>query len=134
MHSKQASQRRKVQLDYVDRGAQPSRRTIWPLGLFYWGLTWTVGGWCGLREGFRNFRLDRIAQTPVLETRLRADGRPDLARLVRVLSRQHAQIAAVAHGRRWETAAGVNHRDENIVCTPPVSIPRRMVLTARPSL
>jgi predicted DNA-binding transcriptional regulator YafY len=62
-------QRRKVQIDYVDRGAEESSRTIWPLGLFYWGSTWTVGGWCELRDGFRNFRLDRIAQTRVLETR-----------------------------------------------------------------
>jgi hypothetical protein len=38
-------------------------------GSSIWGLTWTVGGWCELRDGSRNFRLDRMAQTRVLETR-----------------------------------------------------------------
>src|SRR6266403_1496530 len=45
---------RKIQLDYVDRAAQPTTRVVWPLGLFYWGAVWTVGGWCELRDGFRN--------------------------------------------------------------------------------
>jgi predicted DNA-binding transcriptional regulator YafY len=53
--------KRCVEVDYIDRAAQPTTRTVWPLGLFYWGVTWTVGAWCELRDGFRNFRLDRIA-------------------------------------------------------------------------
>jgi predicted DNA-binding transcriptional regulator YafY len=59
----------KVRLAYQDRAAQPTTRVIWPLGLFYWGTTWTVGGWCELREGFRNFRLDRIAAATALDAR-----------------------------------------------------------------
>src|SRR5262249_34135227 len=62
-------EKRLVEVDYVDRTAQPTTRTIWPLGLFYWGLTWTVGGWCELRNGFRNFRLDRIAGARVTDRR-----------------------------------------------------------------
>jgi predicted DNA-binding transcriptional regulator YafY len=52
--------RRKVELDYVDRATQATSRCVWPLGLFYWGSTWTLGAWCELRSDFRNFRLDRI--------------------------------------------------------------------------
>lgn len=52
--------RAKVELDYVDRDARNSARTICPLGLFYWGPNWTVGAWCELRNDFRNFRLDRV--------------------------------------------------------------------------
>ena len=59
--------RRRVELDYVDRTDQATKRTVWPLGLFYWGVTWTVGGWCELRDGFRNFRLDRIAGARVTD-------------------------------------------------------------------
>ena len=55
-------ERRKIRLSYVDGGGQPTARTVWPLGLFYWGLTWTTGAYCELRDGFRNFRLDRITQ------------------------------------------------------------------------
>ena len=57
--------RRKVELEYVDRAAQATTRTVWPLGLFYWGVTWTLGAWCELRSEFRNFRLDRIADARV---------------------------------------------------------------------
>jgi hypothetical protein len=31
-----------------------------PLGLFFWGRTWTLAAWCELRKGFRSFRLDRM--------------------------------------------------------------------------
>jgi predicted DNA-binding transcriptional regulator YafY len=57
--------RRKVELEYVDREAQSTTRTVWPLGLFYWGVTWTLGAWCELRTEFRSFRLDRIADARV---------------------------------------------------------------------
>lgn len=61
--------RRKVRLEYLDRGNQPTTRTVWPLGLFYWGLTWTAGSYCELRDGFRNFRLDRITRLDVTDDR-----------------------------------------------------------------
>lgn len=59
--------RRKVRFGYRDRHEQTSARTVWPLGLFYWGVTWTLGAWCDLRTGFRNFRLDRITDLEVLD-------------------------------------------------------------------
>ncbi len=34
---------------------------MWPLGLYYWGSTWTLAAWWELRVDFRNFRLDRIS-------------------------------------------------------------------------
>jgi predicted DNA-binding transcriptional regulator YafY len=59
--------RRKIEVTYGDRLGQRTTRVVWPLGLFYWGVTWTVGGYCELREGFRNFRLDRIGQLDVTD-------------------------------------------------------------------
>lgn len=59
--------RHKIVLEYVDGSGRPTTRTVWPLGLFYWGITWTAGGYCELRDGFRNFRLDRIARLDVTE-------------------------------------------------------------------
>ena len=38
-----------------------------PLGLFFWGKTWTLAAWCEMRTGFRNFRLDRIGAATVGE-------------------------------------------------------------------
>ncbi|WP_420568710.1 helix-turn-helix transcriptional regulator [Thalassovita sp.] len=53
----------KISLDmtYLDLSEQLSSRRIRPLGLWYWGKVWTLVGWCELREDFRSFRLDRIA-------------------------------------------------------------------------
>ena len=54
-------QQYKVSFDYHREDGQPSHRTVWPLGLFFWGTVWTLGGWCELRNSFRNFRLDRMS-------------------------------------------------------------------------
>ncbi len=44
-----------------------SERTVYPLGLFFWGHTWCLAGWCELRDEFRTFRLDRIQSVAVLQ-------------------------------------------------------------------
>lgn len=49
-----------LELTYMDVNNNPSSRTIRPLGLFYWGKTWTLVGWCLLRNDFRSFRVDRM--------------------------------------------------------------------------
>ena len=35
-------ERRKIRFHYVDKGGAGSSRTIWPLGLFFWGKSWSV--------------------------------------------------------------------------------------------
>ncbi|MES9854167.1 MAG: YafY family protein [Candidatus Thiodiazotropha sp. L084R] len=57
---KAISSRRKVSIAYCRKDGEHSERTIWPLGLFYWGKVWTLAAWCELRVDFRQFRLDRI--------------------------------------------------------------------------
>ena len=47
-------------LDYSDEKGNQTHRTIWPLGLIYWGKTWTIVAWCTKRDDYRLFRLDRI--------------------------------------------------------------------------
>jgi predicted DNA-binding transcriptional regulator YafY len=51
-----------LQLDYQREDSKQSQRTVKPLGLFFWGGVWTLTAWCGLRNDFRNFRLDRMQQ------------------------------------------------------------------------
>lgn len=60
-------EKRKLQIAYIRIDGTYSERTIWPLGLFYWGATWTCGAWCELRGDFRNFRVDRIKSLQVTE-------------------------------------------------------------------
>lgn len=56
---------KKVHISYTRADGTASKRTLWPLGLFFWGNVWTLGAWCEFREAFRNFRLDRIGELKV---------------------------------------------------------------------
>jgi predicted DNA-binding transcriptional regulator YafY len=56
----------KAWIAYTDNELVDTERVIHPLGLFFWGRTWSVTGWCELRDDFRDFRLDRIRELRVL--------------------------------------------------------------------
>ncbi|WP_322042610.1 YafY family protein [Paraburkholderia sp. J67] len=56
-----------VRFAYCDRIGAHTARRVWPLGLVYWGAQWTVGAWCEMREGFRNFNIARMNDVEVLE-------------------------------------------------------------------
>jgi len=60
-------QQQKVRIDYTREDGECSCRTIYPLGIFYWGKVWTLVAWCELRDAFRHFRLDRITALDVSE-------------------------------------------------------------------
>ena len=69
-----------VSFAYQDQKGAATRRSVHPLGLFFWGNAWSLGAWCTLREGFRNFRLDRMDDVaapgdtfPVVKGRTLAD-------------------------------------------------------------
>jgi len=51
---------RRLHVKYASEKGEQTERVIRPLGLFFWGKTWTLAAWCEMRTGFRNFRLDRI--------------------------------------------------------------------------
>jgi predicted DNA-binding transcriptional regulator YafY len=78
--------RRKLQLAYTDRDGQATRRTVRPLGLYFWGATWTLAAWCELREDFRNFRLDRISGPKVLDDTFELKPPVTLADYVRAMT------------------------------------------------
>jgi predicted DNA-binding transcriptional regulator YafY len=77
--------RRVLRLDYRDSGGKPSERDVWPLALYYWGRTWTIGAWCERREDFRNFRVDRISGLEALERRYPDETGKRLADYVRAM-------------------------------------------------
>jgi predicted DNA-binding transcriptional regulator YafY len=58
---------RRMQLKYANERGEETDRTVRPLGVFFWGRTWTLAAWCELRSGFRNFRLDRVAEATLRE-------------------------------------------------------------------
>lgn len=58
-------EQRNVRMRYRRADGLESERTVHPLGLFFWGFTWSLATWCELRGGFRVFRLDRILDLEV---------------------------------------------------------------------
>jgi predicted DNA-binding transcriptional regulator YafY len=52
--------RRRMRFAYTSESGEATERTVRPLGVFFWGRTWTLAAWCEMRTGFRNFRLDRL--------------------------------------------------------------------------
>ena len=52
---------RKVTLSYRDLKEELSERTVWPFALGYFEQVRVLVAWCELRQGFRHFRVDRIA-------------------------------------------------------------------------
>jgi len=49
-----------LQIHYTREDSEESHRKVWPLGMVYWGKTWTLIAWCQKRNDYRMFRLDRI--------------------------------------------------------------------------
>jgi predicted DNA-binding transcriptional regulator YafY len=51
-----------LRLDYRDEEGRETLREVRPLGLWFWGKVWTLVAWCELRNDFRAFRIDRLAE------------------------------------------------------------------------
>jgi predicted DNA-binding transcriptional regulator YafY len=77
---------RKIDFAYTRADGTPSERRVWPLGLFFWGDTWTLGAWCELRAAFRSFRLDRMEAVDPADECYDAAGRNLLDEYIRVAS------------------------------------------------
>jgi predicted DNA-binding transcriptional regulator YafY len=78
-----AEARHKLHFDYLDLKDAASRRSVRPLGCFFWGEVWTLAAWCETRDGFRSFRVDRISALEVLPERFRDEPGKTLADLLR---------------------------------------------------
>jgi predicted DNA-binding transcriptional regulator YafY len=65
--------RLKVYFRYRDGEERASARTVRPLALSFYGPSWLLAAWCELRQDFRSFRLDRMAELEVLDERFRPE-------------------------------------------------------------
>ena len=59
----------KLELSYLDNDGRDSRRTVWPFALGFFEETRVLAAWCELRQDFRYFRTDRIAEAAILASR-----------------------------------------------------------------
>lgn len=58
---------RKLHISYADEQGRRTNRTIWPIAMAYYVDVTLVGAWCELRNGYRNFRVERIQSSKVLD-------------------------------------------------------------------
>jgi predicted DNA-binding transcriptional regulator YafY len=58
---------RKLHISYADEQGRRTNRTIWPIAMAYYVDVTLVGAWCELRSGYRNFRVERIQSSKVLD-------------------------------------------------------------------
>ncbi len=65
----------RLEIEYQDEVNHITKRLVQPLGLFFWGKVWTLVAWCELREDFRMFRVDRMADLEVMDRFARAPER-----------------------------------------------------------
>lgn len=62
-----ASSRHYLHLVYESLKGEKTKRCVRPLGLYFWGRTWTLLSWCELRGDFRSFRVDHISDIEIEE-------------------------------------------------------------------
>jgi predicted DNA-binding transcriptional regulator YafY len=79
--------RHKLRFGYRDANDVVTDRTVRPLGVYFWGASWTLAAWCDLRTDYRSFRVDRIADLRVEDERFEHVSPVTLAEFVDVMSR-----------------------------------------------
>ena len=58
---------RKLYIAYADEHGRRTNRVIWPIAMAYYVDVTLVGAWCELRADYRNFRVERIQSSKVLD-------------------------------------------------------------------
>ncbi len=81
----------RLRIVYVDLKDKRSERVLRPLGCFFWSSVWTLAAWCEAREGFRNFRVDRIVELQLLDERFRDEPGKTLADFFRQVDAEMAE-------------------------------------------
>jgi predicted DNA-binding transcriptional regulator YafY len=64
----------KLYISYADERGRRSNRVIWPIAMAYYVDVTLVGAWCELRADYRNFRVERIQSSKVLDEHFDQDG------------------------------------------------------------
>jgi predicted DNA-binding transcriptional regulator YafY len=80
---------RKTHFAYTSAVGGETERTVRPLGLFFWGATWSLTAWCELRDDFRSFRLDRMRELRIEEQRFVDEAGRTLEDFFRLMAEDH---------------------------------------------
>lgn len=75
--------RRKLDVSYLDKKDQQTRRVLRPLGLYFWGTGWSLAAWCESRKGFRSFWLHKMSSCVALEDTFETEPEKSLAEFLK---------------------------------------------------
>jgi len=87
-----AGNRKRLSVAYSDAKGQPTERVLRPLGLWFWGKVWTLVAWCELRQDFRMFRLDRMADVKDTGEKFRPETGKTLKDFYRQMEEKHGKL------------------------------------------
>ncbi len=51
-----------IELDYCNSQGQASKRSVEPIGLIFYAMSWHLIAWCRLRNEYRDFKVSRIVK------------------------------------------------------------------------
>lgn len=112
---------RKISVRYRDEAGQETQRMIWPIGLTFYERVRLVIAWCELRQAFRHFRTDRIAELDLREERYPAR-RADLLKRWRT-EEAEAEARRAARGE-------ADCADQRRMTASPTSVARPLATSA----
>ena len=102
---KACSERRYLEMDYESLKREKTHRRVRPLGLYFWGKAWTLLVWCEMREDFRTFRVDLIADMEVQEEKYPVEAGHELKDFVACMkAKYHSKSVMVPVD--WNSAVG----------------------------
>lgn len=93
-------QERAIVIDYVDAERRHSERRVLPLGIVYLERVLVLLAWCYLRQGYRKFRIDRIASLELMDESFRPRRVPMLREFIAQLNTGAEDATAQYAARR----------------------------------
>lgn len=76
-------------LYYSSYNEQVSERIIEPIGLCHYSANWHLIGWCRLRNGYRDFRVNRIKRLQVKDEQFNISAHPSLKDYIDTMTKGH---------------------------------------------
>ena len=81
---------------FANHNQQKSKRMVEPIGIFYLDNFWHLIAWCRLRQAYRDFRIDRIANLTVTDTVFKQE-HPTLKEYLERIAKEAALQSIVLH-------------------------------------
>ncbi len=92
---KAISHRFVLTLNYVSGKQEHTVRQVEPIGVVYYSGKWHLIAWCRLRQGYRDFRTDKIQKLSLAEEQFDLRGHYTLQDYLRGLTREHGEVTQV---------------------------------------